>query len=70
MKSQEAIDILKKCYNEEFYYVPQETGIYLIETYIFEKTEVLLKVNPPDNMLRLQYYSIMLDEVFNYYLKE
>lgn len=70
MKNQEAIKILKNCYNDDFYYIPQETGVYLIQEYIYELKQVRIEINPPDNMLSLQFYNIMLNKIFEHYLTE
>lgn len=70
MKSPEAIKILKECYNGEFYYIPSETGLYLIQEYIWELKQVRIKANPPDNMMSLQLYDIMISKIFEYYLTE
>jgi hypothetical protein len=70
VKNQEAIKILKNCYNDDFYYIPQETGVYLIQEYIYELKQVRIEINPPDNMLSLQFYNIMLNKIFEHYLTE
>lgn len=70
MKNQEVIKILKDCYADGFYYLPQETGLYLIQEYIWELKQVKIEANPPDNMLSLQFYNIMLTKIFEYYLTD
>lgn len=70
MKNQEAVKILKDCYFDGAYFLPQETGLYLIQEYIWELKQVKIEANPPDNMLSLQFYNVMLNKIFEYYLTE
>ena len=70
MKNPEVIKILKNCYTDGYYFLPQETGLYLIQEYIWELKQVKIEANPPDNMLSLQYYDSMISKIMNYYLTE
>ena len=70
MKNPEAINILKACYNGEFYHIPSETGLYLIQEYILELKGVRVDINPPDNMFSLTLYNTALNKIFEHYLAE
>lgn len=70
MKNTEIIKILQECYADDFYYIPQHTGIYIIQGYIKELKGIEVEINPPDNLISLQFYNSMLNTVFNYYMTD
>lgn len=70
MKNPEVIKILKNCYTDGYYFLPQETGLYLIQEYIWELKQVKIEAIPPDNMMSLQIYDIIINKIFEYYLTE
>ena len=65
-------ELLMSCNNNGNFNIPIETGCNLIESYIKEikGIDVNINIKSINNVVSMQLYSVALETVFNYYLKD